>query len=258
MQKYYSDKKGKKFVSLAGLLLTILIIVLLNILRMYIADKFPQYLPDMTRVRSLPEKVIMAVMMLFAVIYLVFIILILPMWYKRFKYVIYDNRIVSYSGLFSRTYCIMRLDAIQHATLLSTPFSKYTSFNFIRLSALGGNIIMFFLSDSDCQKIMDTIDKFTAERMNAPEKQRRKSPAVKPTAQSVSEQPEKYEETDGGQLTLPEIADIIKHEMSQLAFFDTAPPAAEKPAVEPTAPDSSQISFFDGDAVQLSFEDNKT
>ena len=43
-----------------------------------------------------------------------FIIVILPQWYQRFRYVLYDNRIVSYSGLFSRTYRIMRFDAVQH------------------------------------------------------------------------------------------------------------------------------------------------
>ena len=68
MKTYYSDKKGRKFISLAGLVLTVAALVLLNILRLYIKDKFPKYLPDMTPVTSLPVRVIQTIMLITAVV----------------------------------------------------------------------------------------------------------------------------------------------------------------------------------------------
>ena len=248
MRTYQSDKRGKIFISLTGFILTIILIVLLNLLRLYVIDKYPQYLPDMTRVRSLPEKVIAGIMIALGVMYLVFIVLILPMWYKSFKYVIYENRIVSYSGIFSRTFRIMRIGAIQHASHVSMPFSKYTCFNFIRLSALGGNIIMFFLSDEDCRSIMAFIDEFA-------EKPARKETAPAP----LPEKPvESYAVAEDGQEIFPDLADVIRKEMEQLAFFeeltDMVPTPAEA-AEKPAEPDPMQIDFFPSPAVQLSFDD---
>ena len=131
VRTYHSDHRGRHFISLAAFLITIIILIALNILRLYIRDKYPQYLPDMTIVKSVPEKVITAVMIVLAAVYLVFIVVILPKWYKTFKYVVNNGKITSYSGLFSRTYRIMRISSIQHASFWSMPFSKYTCFNFI-------------------------------------------------------------------------------------------------------------------------------
>ncbi|MBQ7990741.1 MAG: hypothetical protein IJ080_04690 [Oscillospiraceae bacterium] len=160
MYTFNSDRRGRYFISLAAFVLTVIILLALNVLRLYVREKFPQYLPDMTIVKSLPEKIIIIFMAVFAALYLVVIIFVLPKWYSSLKYVIDNGKITSYAGIFTRTYTIMRISSIQHAAIVSTPLSKYTSFNFISLNALGGNIIMLFLSDKDCHKILTLIREY--------------------------------------------------------------------------------------------------
>lgn len=155
---YCSDPRGRKFLSAFTFIMTLVLIFLLNILRLYAVEKFSQYLPDMSRVKSLPEKVLQALILVLLAIYVVFIIILLPTWYKTIKYTITDKAIISRTGLFSRTYRIMKLSAIQHASKISMPLSKITCFNFISLGALGGNVVLMFLSDEDCTEIMKTLN----------------------------------------------------------------------------------------------------
>ena len=255
MKTYYSDKKGRKFISLAGLVLTVAALVLLNILRLYIKDKFPKYLPDMTPVTSLPVRVIQTIMLITAVVYLVFIIVILPQWYQRFRYVLYDNRIVSYSGLFSRTYRIMRFDAVQHITYISMPFSKYTAFNVVTLNALGGNLLIMFLSDNDCREIIDKVEKCGIAVNRG---KRRERPAVQPVRSEEAQEnvSRRYSELSDGQLTLPELAETIENEMSQLAFFDVESEAPAPAAAPADPPDPKQTTLFPSAVSQLNFDED--
>lgn len=186
-----------------------MILAALNVLRSYVHEKFPQYLPDMTIVKSLPEKIIIMIMVIFASLYLVVIMLILPKWYSSLRYVIGNGKITAYAGLITRTYSIMRISSIQHASVVSTPLSKYTSFNFITLSALGGNIMMLFLSDEDCKEILKLIRDY-------------KSPVHQPYTV-----PDERPSFDGYDLELPERTDDDR----QTSMFDTA----------------TQLSFYDID-----------
>lgn len=151
-RNYNSDPKGRKFISVTAFLLTIVLLVLLNILRLYALDKFPQYMPDTP---ALPVRVITALMIIFAAVYVVFIVILLPMWYKSIRYVINEKEVISYSGIFTRTYRIMKLSSVQHAVRISAPLSRYTGFNFIFLKALGGTMPILFLSDKDCGEILE-------------------------------------------------------------------------------------------------------
>lgn len=47
----------------------------------------------------------------------------------------------------------MKTEAVQYISLIMTPFSKYTGFNFVVLHALGGTIFLPFLSKSDAEEI---------------------------------------------------------------------------------------------------------
>ncbi|MGN0643223.1 MAG: PH domain-containing protein [Huintestinicola sp.] len=153
---FTSDIKGKHFLSAAALVLTIVIIKALDFLREYVSEKFPQYLPE-SKV-TLPERVIIALMIIFAAVYVVFILILLPMWYRTIRYTVTDREIISDTGLISKTHRIMKLSAVQNAALVSMPFSKYTGFNFISVNALGGRLILMFLSDKDSIKVMKLID----------------------------------------------------------------------------------------------------
>ncbi len=151
-KNYTTDPKGRRYISAAGFVLTVLLLAVLNILRLYAMDKFPQYMPD---VPALPVRVINVLMIILAAVYVVFILILLPMWYKSIRYVVNDNEIISYSGIISRTYRIMKLSSVQHAVRVSLPFSGRTGFNLITLKALGGNMPVMFLSDKDCGEILE-------------------------------------------------------------------------------------------------------
>ena len=107
-------------------------------------------------------------MIIAAAVYVVFIVILLPMWYKSLRYVINEREIISYSGIFSRTYRIMKLSSVQHAVRVSAPLSGYTGFNFIILKALGGNMPILFLSDKDCGEILELF-RIRCEAKPAPE-----------------------------------------------------------------------------------------
>lgn len=157
---YLSDPRGRKFLSAAAFIVTLVIIAALNILRLYVSEKFPAYMPDMDTVRrSLPERVLIALMLTLLALYVIFIMILLPMWYKTIRYVINNKEIISRTGLFSRTYRIMKLSAIQHASRISMPMANVTCFNFISVNALGGRMVLMFLSDKDCKEIMEMIGK---------------------------------------------------------------------------------------------------
>lgn len=226
-RNYSSDPNGRKFISVTAFLLTIVLLVLLNILRLYAMDKFPQYMPD---TQALPVRVISALMIIFAAIYVVFIVILLPMWYKSIRYVITDDEIISYTGIFTRTYRIMKISSVQHAVRVSLPLSKYTGFNFIFLNALGSNMPILFLSDRDCTEILELFRKHCEDKP--------KPKAEKPTGKyfvEYSSAESGYVYSDSSQiLTSGEISDIAENfdNVTQLSFEDLT---------------SDQLSFTDTD-----------
>ena len=234
-RNYSSDPKGRKFISVTAFLLTIVLLVLLNILRLYAMDKFPQYMPD---TQALPVRVISALMIIFAAIYVVFIVILLPMWYKSIRYVITDDEIISYTGIFTRTYRIMKISSVQHAVRVSLPLSKYTGFNFIFLNALGSNMPILFLSDKDCVDILELFRKKYEEKP-APEKPKGKYFVEYSSAESG------YVYSDSSQiLTSGEISDIAENfdNVTQLSFEDM---------------NSDQLSFTDTDKQNEQESDDK-
>lgn len=188
-------------------------------------DKFPQYMPD---TQALPVRVISALMMAFAAVYVVFIVILLPMWYKSIRYVINKDEIISYSGIFTRTYRIMKLASVQHAVRVSAPFSQYTGFNFIFLKALGGTMPILFLSDKDSGEILELL------RKRCGEKPKTEKSGGKYFVEYSSEE-SGYVYSDSSQiLSSREISDIAEDfdNVTQLSFEDMS---------------SEQLSFTDTD-----------
>ncbi|MBQ9209372.1 MAG: PH domain-containing protein [Oscillospiraceae bacterium] len=215
---YRSDKKGRIFISLTGFVLTVAILVVLNILRLYIADRYPQYMPDMTRVMSLPERVVRIAMVVFAVLYVVFIVVILPTWYRTFSYTLSEDRVTSLTGLFSRTQRIMRIDSIQHVTLIKLPLSKYTSFNFISLNAMGGNLMMNFLSCEDCDEIMERLSHRIGEAPAPPAASA--APEWSSLSQELLRSREEPGEADGSDISGDDMQLSFDGNVPQMSFFD--------------------------------------
>ncbi|MDE7293367.1 MAG: PH domain-containing protein [Oscillospiraceae bacterium] len=160
---YYSAPKGRVFLSAAAFLITIGAMIALNVLRLYLVDRFGPYINEISGlpitapaepVMPFSAKVVSAIMIIVAALYVIFIVILLPMWYKSFKFVVNEKEIISYSGIFSRTFRIMKLSAVQHVSRISLPLSRITCFNFVSVNALGGRLVFMFLSEKDCAEIM--------------------------------------------------------------------------------------------------------
>ncbi|MGN0587031.1 MAG: hypothetical protein ACI4JF_07075 [Oscillospiraceae bacterium] len=59
--------------------------------------------------------------------------------------------------MFLKSKRYMKMSSIQYVTKIATPLSKYTSLNFIIISAHGGRMLFTFLSKSDADEITSYI-----------------------------------------------------------------------------------------------------
>lgn len=141
MKKYYADKTG------IGILF-----VLSFLLVMAIDTASLVYL-------SFIPIIMWIVIGVFSSVFLIIIIIWLPLFFKSLSYCVSCEEITSSSGVFFRTKKILRVKSIQYYTCITTPFSKVTGLNFLVLSALGGNIVLMFLSKKDVDSISAILTK---------------------------------------------------------------------------------------------------
>lgn len=157
MKKYYADKNSLNFLRVAVFLLLIGIIFGLKYLLSYLQNRYPDYF--IINTTNIPEIVIWSIMAALAIAYVLFILIILPLWYNSLCYIISSDEIVLRSGVFNKSRQYMKMSAVQYTTVLSMPFSKYTSFNFLVISAHGGRLVFMFLSSRDADEMASRIQK---------------------------------------------------------------------------------------------------
>lgn len=147
MKKYYTDK-------------TCLALIRIILLAVTSALIFSAYY----FLRSLP--ILMWILTaVFGVAYLIFGVIWLPLYFTNTNCSVSSDEIIRHSGIFWRTKQIMPMESVQYVTLITTFFSKYTGLNFVIVNALGGSIILMFLSVSDAEEIMKSIRSSIDKRM---------------------------------------------------------------------------------------------
>lgn len=162
MKKYYADKKSLNFLRVVTFFIIIGIIIGLKYLLYYLENRFPDYfLPVKVTV---PEIIVWIFIALLVAVYVIFLLLILPLWYRSVYYIVSDDEIVIHSGIFFKNTIYVKIAAVQYVTELRMPFSKHTSFNFLLINAYGGRLIMMFLSLSDLEEIHKKIQMFLRSR----------------------------------------------------------------------------------------------
>lgn len=162
MKKYYADRKSLKFLRVFTFLLIICIIIALKYLLYFLEAKYPDYfaMPKFT----VPEIIVWIFIGLLVTAYVIFLMIILPLWYRSVSYTLSADEIVIRSGVFfSNTVCV-KMSSIQYTTTVSMPLSKYTSFNFLMINAYGGRLVMMFLSHSDMEEIHRKIRTYLSSR----------------------------------------------------------------------------------------------
>ena len=78
----------------------------------------------------------------------------LPLFFSSIKYTATDTEITKSSGVFIKVHQSVRYSSIQYTTIISSPFSHYTGFNFIIFFVYGGQLRLLFLKQSDAKEII--------------------------------------------------------------------------------------------------------
>lgn len=85
-------------------------------------------------------------------IFLIFVYL--PLYFSSVCYDLTDEMITRHGGAFMKSHKSVRLSKIQYTTVITTPFSRYTSMNFVILFVYGGQLRMLFLNLDEAMEIL--------------------------------------------------------------------------------------------------------
>lgn len=85
--------------------------------------------------------------------------ILLPIIFAKSYYTVSNEEIQKLSGMFFVRRQYMRTGSVQYITTVITPFSALTGLNFIVINALGGRLILWFLSKKDVLEISATLNR---------------------------------------------------------------------------------------------------
>ena len=78
----------------------------------------------------------------------------LPLFFSSISYTVTRTEVTKSSGVFIKVHQSVRYSSIQYTTIISSPFSQYTGFNFIIFFVYGGQLRLLFLKQSDAKEII--------------------------------------------------------------------------------------------------------
>ena len=90
----------------------------------------------------------------------------LPLYFSSISYTATNTEVIKSSGVFIKVHQSIRYSSIQYTTIVSSPFSQYTGFNFIIFFVYGGQLRLLFLKQEDALYIL--------RKTGAPEKEAEK------------------------------------------------------------------------------------
>ncbi len=139
MKKYYPSKNSLYILKVILLLLTIVFSFLAKV-----------YL-------SAYPILMFTAIILFCALFVIIGAFWLPLYFSKTVYYISDFEISKQSGVLFEKKQLMKVKSVQYYTRLLTPLSKFTGFNFLKMNALGGSILLWFLNKDDANEIADTL-----------------------------------------------------------------------------------------------------
>jgi len=139
MKKYYPNKTALKMLKILFFLVAL---ILTCVAKLYL---------------SVYPMIMFLVIGLFWTLFVLVALISLPIFFSKTYYFVSTNEVAKQSGIFFESNQLMRVSSIQYISTVATPLSKYTGFNFIKLNALGGYLVLLFLSKSDADDMTATI-----------------------------------------------------------------------------------------------------
>ena len=129
----------------------------LSLLKVYLFFVF-LFLTILSRLYLYSYPIIMwTIILIFWSLFIVGAMIILPIYFAKTCYYVSPYEVSKQSGVFVESKQLMKVKSIQYITKIVTPLSKFTGFNFLKLNALGGSIVLMFLSKNDANDIASTI-----------------------------------------------------------------------------------------------------
>lgn len=78
-----------------------------------------------------------------------------PLFIKSIHYTVTDTEIIKSSGVIMKIHQSIQFSSVQYISVITTPFSQYTGFNFIFFFVYGGQLNLLFLNHNDAKEIID-------------------------------------------------------------------------------------------------------
>lgn len=141
MKKYRPSASGLIFIRILLLLSCVAVIIL--------SRRYLSFLPIL----------MYTVMGVFCFAALFAVMILLPIIFAKSYYTVSNDEIQKLSGMFFVRRQFMKMSSVQYITTVITPFSSLTGLNFIIVNALGGQLILWFLSKKDALDISASLNR---------------------------------------------------------------------------------------------------
>ena len=135
MKKYKPDKHGLITIRILTAIVSVILIIVSEI---YVVSDFLLF------------TVIISIITI--AIFVMFIYF--PLYFSSLTYETTSTEVIKHSGVVMRSHQAIRYDSIQYTTVISTPLSQYTGFNFMIFFIYGGQLRLNFLSRQDTVEIL--------------------------------------------------------------------------------------------------------
>lgn len=135
MKKYQPDRHGLISVRILTTLFSVILSIISNI---YVISEF-----------------LLFIVIIFIVTISIFVIFVyFPLYFSSLAYETTSTEVIKHSGVIVRSHQAIRFDSIQYTTVVSSPLSQYTGFNFVIFFIYGGQLRLDFLSRQDTIEIL--------------------------------------------------------------------------------------------------------
>ncbi|MDR0986660.1 MAG: hypothetical protein LBL98_03050 [Ruminococcus sp.] len=156
-KKYYADTDSINALRLIIFIGFCITVGGLYFLFLWLHKTYPDYFRiDITTV---PEVMIIALIVLLTIIYAVFAGIILPKWFDTARYSVSFETISAETGVIIRSNRRMMMSAVQYVTSL-----RFLRFNAVMIHASGGRMIIPFLSDADTDDFIKKAENLLTNR----------------------------------------------------------------------------------------------
>lgn len=151
MKKYYADRNSLNILRVLSLILLIVIGIVLKYVLYILQKRYPDYFA--IEGNTVAELIIWSLMIIFTAIYIVYILILLPLWYNNARYYVTEKDIIARTGVLVKNVQYMKLSAVQYTTKISAPLGRRMGFNFVIFNGYGGRLTFMFLSQKDADEI---------------------------------------------------------------------------------------------------------